>query len=128
MTLSGLPERPANAGINTSASTMAKSSTISQPTAMRPFSVSTSRLSCSALSNTTVEATDSASPNRMPAPRPQPSTVANPSPSNVANAICTSAPGIASARTLIKSLSEKCSPTPNMSRITPSSDNSAPSA
>ena len=48
----------ASTGSSTSASTIAMSSTISQPTAMRPRSVSTRRRSCSARSSTTVEATD----------------------------------------------------------------------
>ncbi|GJE31574.1 hypothetical protein LDDCCGHA_1754 [Methylobacterium oxalidis] len=37
----------------------------------------------------------------------------------VATAICTMAPGSAMPRTAIRSLIEKCSPTPNISRITP---------
>ena len=39
-------------------------------------------------------------------------------------AICTTAPGIAMARTESRSSSEKCSPTPNISRITPISASS----
>ena len=58
----------ASAGSSTSASTIARSSTISQPTAMRPRSVSIRRRSCMARSSTTVLATESASPNTMPAP------------------------------------------------------------
>ena len=46
-------------------------------------------------------------------------TSASAMPSRVALAIWTTAPGIAMARTAKRSLSEKCSPTPNMSRITP---------
>ena len=122
------PLRLAMAGTMTSASTMARSSTISQPTAMRPRSVSIRRRSCRALSSTTVDATDKARPNSRPAPRLQPIRLARPRPSNVAKPICTRAPGMASARTLIRSLSEKCSPTPNIKRITPSSASSAPSA
>ena len=37
----------------------------------------------------------------------------------VATAICTTAPGSAMVRTVIRSLIEKCRPTPNISRITP---------
>ena len=62
-----------SAGSSTSVSTMARSSTISQPTAMRPRSVSRMRRSCSARSSTTVLATDSARPKMMPAPIGQPS-------------------------------------------------------
>jgi hypothetical protein len=75
------------AGIRTSASTMARSSTISQPTAILPRSVSTSRRSWSARSSTTVLATDSARPKTKP-PQPQPSKAARPSAEQVATPIC----------------------------------------
>ncbi len=75
------------------------SSTISQPTAMRPRSVSSSRRSCKARSSTTVLATDSARPKTRPAPIGQPSHHAKPMPSSVAIAIWTIAPGMAIART-----------------------------
>ena len=78
---------------------MARSSTISQPTAMRPRSVSSSRRSCRARSSTTVLATDSARPKTRPAPIDQPSHQASPMPSSVATAIWTTAPGMAIART-----------------------------
>ncbi len=52
-----------SAGIRTSAKTIAMSSTISQPIAMWPRSVVSSRRSCKARSSTTVLATESASPN-----------------------------------------------------------------
>ena len=114
----------ASAGIRTSASTIARSSTISQPTAIRPFSLSMRWRSCSALSSTTVEATESARPNSSPPPSVQPISVASPSPRPVAPAICTSAPGIATARTDSRSLREKWSPTPNIRRMTPISESS----
>ena len=63
---------PASAGSSTSARIITKSSTTSQPTAMRPRSVSISRRSCKARSSTTVLATDSAKPNTTPAPIDQP--------------------------------------------------------
>ncbi len=110
---------PASAGISTSASTQAMSSTISQPTAMRPRLVSTRRRSSSARSSTTVLAHDSDSPKTMPAPFDQPIHRAMPQPSVVATAICASAPGRAMLRTDIRSRHEKCRPTPNISRITP---------
>ena len=100
---------------------MAMSSTISQPTAMRPRSVSISLRSCSARSNTTVLATDSASPNTTPALTDQPIHAASPTPSSVAQTIWAMAPGMAMARTESRSSSEKCRPTPNISKITPSS-------
>ena len=81
-----------------------------------------------ARSSTTVLATESARPNTMPAPSGQPSHHAKPMPSAVANAICTTAPGIAIVFTESRSSSEKCSPTPNISRMTPISDNSLASA
>jgi hypothetical protein len=77
-----------------------------------------------ARSSTTVLATESASPNTMPAPRPQPSQDASATPIAVAIAICTTAPGIAIARTESRSSSEKCRPTPNISRMTPISESS----
>ena len=40
-------------------------------------------------------------------------------PSSVATAICTTAPGTAMRLTAIRSSSEKCRPTPNISSITP---------
>ena len=46
-------------------------------------------------------------------------------PSRVAISIWTTAPGIAIARTDSRSLSEKCMPTPNISRMTPISASSA---
>ena len=91
---------PASAGSSTSASTIARSSTISQPTAMRPRSVSTSRRSCSARSSTTVLATDSARPNTRPAPM-RPAEPGRQPDARAASrtAICTMAPGTAIART-----------------------------
>lgn len=86
---------------------------------MRPFCVaSTPRLS-SAFSNTTVLATDSDSPNTIPAIRLQPHAIATAVPITVATAICTTAPGRAIFFTDSRSSSEKCSPTPNISSITP---------
>ena len=67
------PSRPASAGMRTSARTIARSSTMSQPTAMRPRSLSSRCRSCSALSSTTVEATESARPKMSPPPSDQPS-------------------------------------------------------
>ena len=113
------PRKPAIDGSSTSTSTIARSSTISQPTAMRPLiESSTPRLS-SALSSTTVLATDSARPNTRPAPKLQPHSAATPQPMMVAAAICAMAPGTAIFQTAIKSSSEKCSPTPNIKSITP---------
>jgi hypothetical protein len=72
-----------------------------------------------------VLATDSASPKTRSAPSFQPKPQASAIPSKVATAICTSAPGIAMARTERRSCKEKCRPTPNISRITPISASSA---
>ena len=120
LTLAPSPcSNPATTGSRTSASTMATSSTISQPTAIRPRSVSTRRRSCRARSRTTVLATDSARPNTSPAPISQPSHAASPMPSRVAQAIWTMAPGMAIFLTERRSSSEKCRPTPNIKRMTP---------
>ena len=67
------PISPANAGMRTRTNTMARSSTMSQPTAMRPRSVSTRRRSWRARSTTTVLATESANPKTRPVPSGQPS-------------------------------------------------------
>ncbi len=116
------PSTSASAGNNTNASTITRSSTISQPTAMRPRWVSSKRRSSSARSSTTVLATDSARPNTSPCISDQLMLHASAQPSRVATTICASAPGTAIHFTSIKSSSEKCSPTPNISNITPSSD------
>ena len=116
------PSKPASGGISTSTSTQARSSTTSQPTAMRPFIESSTPRASRALSSTTVLAHESDSPKIKPLPTPQPIHHASPMPSRVATLICTTAPGTASRRTESRSPSEKCSPTPNISSITPISD------
>ena len=68
-------------------------------------------------------ATDKASPSTKPAPPGQPQHQATPMPIKVATPICTTAPGTATLRTASKSAKEKCSPTPNISNITPISAN-----
>ncbi len=118
----------ATGGNRTSATTIARSSTTSQPTAIRPRSVLIRSRACMARSSTTVLATDSASPNTRPAATDHPSPKARPSPSSVATAICTSAPGTAIFLTDNRSRNEKCRPTPNISRITPSSASSLANA
>ena len=109
----------ASGGISTSTSTVTRSSTTSQPTAIRPFTESSWPRDSSARSSTTVLATDNANPNTMPADSGQPQSVASPAPSAVATAICTIAPGSAMRRTDSRSWNEKCSPTPNISSMTP---------
>ncbi len=86
---------------------------------MRPLSVSRRPRSSSARSRTTVLATERARPKTRPWPRVQPQARARPMPMAVAAVICTTAPGRAMERTAIRSLKEKCSPTPNISRMTP---------
>ena len=113
------PIAPARLGISTSATTQARSSTISQPTAILPRRVSSRRRSSIARSRTTVEAVASEKPKTRPATWPQPIIIARPQPSTVATAICATAPGMAMFFTDIRSRSEKCRPTPNISRITP---------
>ena len=106
-------------GIITSAITKARSSTISQPTAIRPRLVSSRRRSSIARSNTTVLAVASAKPNTTPCSVGHPRIADSPQPSTVATVICATAPGMAIALTSMRSLSEKCRPTPNISSITP---------
>src|SRR5678815_3099718 len=77
-TLASPPREGASAGSNTSASTMARSSTMSQPTAIFPSEDCSALRSSSARSNTTVLATDSDNPNTRPAPTPQPMKCARP--------------------------------------------------
>ncbi len=96
---------------------------MSQPIAMRPFGVSTALRSSSAFSNTTVLATERLRPKTSPAPKLQPQRAAMPAPIAVAMTICPMAPGMAIRRTAIRSATEKCKPTPNMSRMTPISAN-----
>ena len=110
---------PASAGSNTSTSTITRSSTTSQPTAICPLIDLRMPWASSARSSTTVLATDRHSPNTTAAPRAQPHHSASSVPSRVATAICTMAPGTAMRRTAIRSSIEKCSPTPNISSITP---------
>ena len=57
----------------------------------------------------------------MPPPIDQPHIVAIAVPIAVATAICTSGPISTMRRTAIRSATEKCRPTPNISRITPMS-------
>ncbi|KUS75983.1 hypothetical protein AWE78_19730 [Escherichia coli] len=66
-------------------------------------------------------------PNTIPVINDQPSTAESAIPSSVATAIWAIAPGMAMAFTAIKSFSEKCKPTPNINRMTPSSASSGAS-
>jgi hypothetical protein len=75
------------------------------------------RRSCNARNRTL--ATDNDSPNTSPAPTGQPMAHASAIPSNVATVIWAMAPGMAIVRTDNRSDNEKCSPTPNISRMTP---------
>ena len=70
-------------------------------------------------------ATERASPNTIPAIRLHPSQSPSKTPKSVAVALWTTAPGKAILRTSRRSRTEKCSPTPNISRITPISASSA---
>src|SRR5258707_4673465 len=111
--------RPASGGSRTRARTVSRSCTTSQPMAICPRPVSTSRRSCKACIRTTVLATDKARPKTKLVPADQPSSRARPMPSSADTVICTTAPGITMLQTESRSLSEKCRPTPNISRITP---------
>src|SRR5215212_2455311 len=61
-------------------------------------------------------------------PQPQPKIWASPKPRRVTTAICPMAPGTAMLRRAKRSFKEKCSPTPNMSRMTPISASCGASA
>ena len=122
-----LPSMFATGGNSTSISTITRSSTISQPTAMRPLTDSTRPRSSSARNSTTVLATDRHRPNTSEAigVQPQARPVTRPRP--VATPICTMAPGTAMRLTASRSSNEKCKPTPNISSITPISASCADS-
>ncbi len=113
------PSAWATTGSSTSASTIARSSTISQPTAMRPLAVVTALRSSRAFSSTTVLATDRLRPSTSPLARLHPQASAKAVPSAVAITICPTAPGIARRRTARRSATEKCRPTPNIISMTP---------
>ena len=93
--LASPPSVSASAGSITSASTMARSSTISQPTAILPSDDCSALRSSSARSSTTVLATDSDKPNTSPVPKLHPSRCAIPAPMAVAVTIWAMAPGSA---------------------------------
>ena len=112
---------PITTGSSTSTSTIARSSTISQPTAMRPFMVSTRLRASSARSSTTVLATDSEMPNTSAPAGVQPHHSASAAPIAVAHIICTTAPGTAILAHREQVLDRECRPTPNISSITPTS-------
>ncbi len=115
---------PESAGSNTRMTTVNRSSTISQPTATRPEVVSSRLRSSRARRRTTVLATDSVRPRTRPSLKDQPQSWLMPTPSSVATVLCPSAPGMAIGPTAMISRTEKCSPTPNMSRMTPTSASS----
>ena len=87
---------PKSAGSSTSARTVNRSSTTSQPTAMWPACVCRSLLSASTRISTTVLATARAMPKIRPADQlPAERTAQEASPSAVATALCATAPGTA---------------------------------
>ncbi len=103
----------------TSATTVNRSSTTSQPTAICPVRVCRARLSDSTRMSTTVLATEIAPPNTSEVDHSQPNSRPTSAPQRVAVMLCTSAPGMATFRTASSSFRWKCSPTPNISKITP---------
>ena len=117
----------AHVGSSTMARTIARSSTTSHPTVSLPRSVCITRLSCRLRSDTTVDATDSDSPNTTPASSPHPSSIDAAIPAATVREIVSNVIGTATPRTDIRSRGEKCSPTPNISRITPTSATSCAS-
>ena len=111
----------AKTGSSTRTITVNRSSTTSQPTAMWPAGVCSDRESESTRTSTTVLATDSASPKTMAAGQPQPSEWTIAAPRAVATRLCSTAPGMATRRTASSSSRWNCRPTPNISRMTPTS-------
>ncbi len=115
------PAASASAGSITSTSTVNRSSTISQPTADRPAKLFSRSRSISDRSSTTVLATEIARPSTMPSATLQPQIETRTAVRAVVSTIWATAPGIASTLTASRSRIEKWMPTPNISRITPSS-------
>ena len=115
------PSSAASAGSSTSASTIARSSTISQPTAMRPRSVSRHAALLEraqqhdGAGDREREAEDEAARRAT-----SPSSWRRAAPSSGGDARSgRSRPARRCARTASRSSSEKCRPTPNISRMTP---------
>src|SRR3546814_18262125 len=91
------------------------------PTAIRPL-IESSVLRCSsARSSTTVDATDRARQKTSPAPAVQPPRCTRPAPTRAATTIWTPAPGTAHLRPPPTYFTEHSSPTPTITRITPTS-------
>ena len=111
------------AGMRTSSRMVNRSSTTSHPRATWPPGVWRFWLSSSTRVSTTVLATEIAMPKTSPEIADHPNIHPTSTPSTVATDICTTAPGTATFCTAIKSFKWKWSPTPNISRITPSSAN-----
>ena len=86
------PRTSASAGRRTRTRTMARSSTMSQPTAMRPALVVSPLRSSSARRTTTVLATDRQSPKTSAPPKVQPQPMARAVPSAVATAMSNKRP------------------------------------
>ena len=112
------------AGRNTRIATVATSSRTSQPTATRPWTVSSAPMSVNARTRTTVLATEIAAPSTSAELGAQPQRIAIKKPMAAAPAIWRSAAGITKLRTAQSSSSAKCRPTPNMRRMIPNSASS----
>ena len=114
------PSASANAGRRTSASTITRSSTISQPTAMRPLGVS-SRLRSLERPQQHDRAGDRKreSEDEAGAQAPAPAEARARRRSAWRGRSGARAPGMAMPRTASRSVSEKCRPTPNIRRMTP---------
>ena len=120
------PDAPATSlststGISTSASTVSRSSTMSQPTVTLPAGVSISFRSVSVCTGITVLQIEIASPRNNPACSPQPHRLATPATMTTMTNVWINAPGTAILRTASKSLIENWMPTPNISRMIPTS-------
>ena len=115
------PSIGAIAGSSTSTSTIARSSTTSQPTPMRPSGESSRSCASSPLISTTVLATAMEIPRTRAPPQLSPQARPMLVPTVPVTSICSSAPGTTTRRTRRRSPTEKWSPTPNINRITPTS-------
>ena len=114
---------PTSVGSSTSMTMVRRSSTTSHPMAMWPLEACSSLVSESTRTSTTVLATDNVSPKTNDEVQLQPKTHAAVAPSSVATEMPAAAPGTATRFTASSSSAWNCRPTPNISRITPTSAN-----
>ena len=108
-------------GISTRMMTVKTSSTSSHPTATWPWGVFSASASINTRMRTTVLATAIAMPITAPDLTGRPRAANTAMPRRVATRLWPMAPGMATDLTASRSFRWKCRPTPNMSRMTPTS-------